>query len=104
MRIETPASRPTDPGTSAVAEREITASGKRHQQMLATVDLLRCHPGLTSSELSRTRTAESMGLDRYMIARRLPDAETAGLVERGPSRRDVMTHRTGVTWWPKEVE
>lgn len=100
MDIQTPAARSTDPHTSHAAADAITAGGKRHRQMLDTVQVVRAHPGLTSAELARMGLAERLGLDRYQIARRLPEAETAGHVTRGRSQRDIFTGRPGVTWWP----
>ena len=45
-------------------------------------------PGLTSKEL-----AGVTDLDRYMLARRLPEAERHGKVKR-------LERTTGVQWWP----
>ncbi|WP_018865103.1 helix-turn-helix domain-containing protein [Thioalkalivibrio sp. ARh3] len=98
MRIETPASRPTDPHTSAIAERSMTESGARQAQILIAAKAVREHPGVNSSELARLTE-----LDRHMLGRRLSEAETAGLVERGDPRTDPVTGRPGVTWWPKGV-
>lgn len=37
-------------------------------------------------------------LDRYMLNRRLPELETAGLVDRGPARPSSITGRNAATW------
>lgn len=97
MRVETPASRATDPVTSHAAEADTTRSGRRAAQQQQVAEAVRQHPGVTSAELAR-RT----GIDRHAIGRRLPECETAGAVRRGAPVRDPQTGRTGVSWWPAE--
>lgn len=94
-RIETPAARSTDPATSHLAADTITASGQRHAQLVQTIQAVEQHPGLTSYELS-VRT----GLDRYMLARRLPEAVTAGRVVKGGARECTVTRHKATLWWP----
>jgi hypothetical protein len=48
---------------------------------------------VTSAELASTG-----GLDRYMVARRLPDLNRDGLVSRGQARRCAITGRWAITW------
>ncbi len=52
--------------------------------------LMRPTPGLTSGEL-----AARHGLDRHMVARRLPEAARVGLI----TRREIGAQE--VTWWPR---
>ncbi len=53
------------------------------------------NPGMTSNEL-----AQATGLDRYMLARRLPELIKAGRVWRGPNKPCAVSGRTACTWWP----
>jgi len=91
-----PASRATDPVSSFEAEERVTESGSRKRQMDEILDTVRCTPGRTSLELS-TR----LKLDRYQVARRLPDLERANLVNRGAIRVCSIAQTKAVTWWPR---
>ncbi|KAF1009517.1 MAG: hypothetical protein GAK28_00155 [Luteibacter sp.] len=93
--IDTPAARSTDPETSHIAAAEHTASGKRGTNVAAVIDLVRLHPGCTSAELARYST-----LTRHEVARRLPEAETAGAVQKGPKRRCNCNGTLAVVWIP----
>lgn len=95
MRVETPAARASDPETSHLAAEEVTASGVRQQQIGLAIAAVRAHPDRTSMELSVVT-----GHDRYMLARRLPDAETAQAVRKGPARTCTVSGRKAVTWLP----
>lgn len=99
MRIETPAARATDPETSRQAETEHTASGARAAQQQLAAQAVRSYPGLTSLELSK-RTS----MDRYVLARRLPECETGRAVRKGQARRCAVSGKTAVTWWPVGTE
>ena len=94
-KIETPAARANDPITSHIAADEHTASGKRGSNVAAVIDLVRERPGRTSAELGRYST-----LTRHEVARRLPEAETAGAVRKGEKRRCHANGTLAVTWWP----
>ena len=96
-RVETPIARKSDPASSHLAAAEVTASGKRQQQIGLVIDLVRKFPGLTSMEL-----AGMSGEDRYMIARRLPEALTAGAIRKGEQRACSVTGRLALTWWPAQ--
>jgi hypothetical protein len=94
-QVETPAARRTDPSTSHLAAEQITASGQRGQQQAQATAAVRAMPGLTSFELAmKTR------LDRYMLARRLPECVTAGTVRKGEAKTCSITGRQALTWWP----
>lgn len=93
--------RHTDPSTSHEAARAIIATGDRaHQQHLAYA-AVRAYPGRTSLELSHLS-----GMDRYTLARRLPELIDRGLVTQGPKRRCTASARglNAVTWDPVPVQ
>lgn len=91
--VETPIARKTDPASSHLAAAEITSSGARAHQQAQTIAAVRAFPGLTSQELS-----DLTGLERYMLARRLPEAVTAGAVRKGEQRTCSVTGRLALTW------
>lgn len=94
-RVETPIARRSDPESSHRAAAEITDSGARAHQQAQAIAAVRAYPGLTSQELS-----ELTGLERYMLARRLPEAVTAGAIRKGEQRTCSVTGRLALTWWP----
>ncbi len=82
-----PIARKTDPESSHEAAARITDSGKRKRQIDEALARVRRHPGKTSLELS------DMELDRYILARRLPELEKLGLVT-------TTENKAGLRWWP----
>ena len=83
-----------DPITSHLAAEEITSNGTRDTQKRAVLNALMEEPlNITSMELARR-----MGVDRHMVAKRLPDLEDDGLVERQPERNCSVTKRKAITW------
>jgi len=94
-RVETPAARRTDPVTSHQAAEHITRSGKRGLQQAQAAAAVRAFPGCTSFEL-----AMRSHIDRYVMARRLPECVTAGAVRKGDARTCSITGRQALTWWP----
>lgn len=98
-RIETPIARANDPESSHRAGEEITASGRRQQQIAMTIEVVRKHPGHTSMELS-----EITGLCRFLLARRLPEAVTAGAVMKGIQRPCSVTRKLALTWLPVDPQ
>ncbi|MGB0972282.1 MAG: MarR family transcriptional regulator [Mycobacterium sp.] len=92
-----PTTRTTDPESSHEADRHMDVSGKRECQQRAVLEAVHAHSGLTSKHL-----AQRTGLDRHMLARRLPELERANLVRRGPMVSDPGDGRQGVTWWRAE--
>lgn len=96
--VHTPAARATDPATSHLAAEAITASGARDAQQQLAAEVVQKHPGHTSNEL-----AGFCDLDRYALARRLPECATAGAVRRGPARLCRVSGRSAVTWWPVDA-
>lgn len=93
MNIQTQAARNTDPATSHMAAEEITRNGTRQTQIELVVGMVQGNPGKTSAEL-----ADITGHDRYMIARRLADAEGIH-VKKGEARKCEQSKRQAVTWW-----
>ncbi len=94
-RVHTPASRRTDPESSHAAALHITRTGKRGAQQDQAAAAVRHYPAHTSFEL-----ALLTDLDRYMLARRLPECETAGRVRRGRMRHCTVTGRLAMEWLP----
>lgn len=85
-----------DPGSSHEAADFIVGSGKQAQQQAQAAAAVRNHPGLTSLELAR-----ATGVDRFLLARRLPEVEREGLIRRGIVRKCAASNgRSGVTWHP----
>lgn len=93
--VETPIARATDPESSHRAAAEITASRRRQQQIAMVINMVRKLPGMTSMEL-----AGMTGEDTYVIARRLPEAVTAGAIVKGIQRPCSVTGKLALTWWP----
>jgi hypothetical protein len=87
-----------DPVSSKLAAREFVESGKRDRDVLKVAWLVSLHSGMTSRELSETAQAREIGMDRYACARRLKEAETIGLVRRGPMRTCRSSGKACVTW------
>lgn len=117
--VRTPASRRHDPATSALAESSITRSGERDRQQRIVRVLVEMFPGSTSAELAQLaeryclsvarniynheagdKMANRCQLDRWQIARRLPECETAGTVERAAPRKCSVKGRKSLTWVP----
>ncbi|MEM0953322.1 MAG: MarR family transcriptional regulator [Pseudomonadota bacterium] len=79
-----------------------TGESKPPRETISTTtvaDLVRKHPGQTSAEL-----AAMTGLDRMMIARRLPEAaalKKGPTVFKGATRKCNHSGRpNSITWWP----
>lgn len=97
MSTSRPIARRTDPASSHLAAADITADGTRAAQHHQVLRAVRRWPGLTSREL-----AQAAGGDRYVVARRLPEVESTGLVHRGPMRPCRVSGRQALTWWPAD--
>ena len=82
-----------DPISSHLAAAEITRNGLRGKQKLQVLEAVIESPGRTSAEL-----AAWAGMDRYAVARRLPDLRQDGFVEQGPMRKCKVTGKPAVTW------
>jgi hypothetical protein len=90
--------RRSDPESSKEAAQRANASGSVKANVQRVIDLVWVKPGCTSRELAEIQNA---GLDRYEIARRLPDAEELGAVRKGAKRKCRVARTSAVTWWPK---
>lgn len=66
-----------DPSSSAEAARSVVRSGNRAAQAAEVLEALRRHGKSTSRGL-----AQAAGLDRHLVARRLPELEREGRVRR----------------------
>lgn len=84
----------TDPESSHEAARALDRNklSEQHETVTAAVNL---RPGHTSRELSK-----EAGLDRYMLARRLPELEGV-TVERGERRKCSVSGLSALTWYPR---
>lgn len=87
--------RHADISTSHAAAGFIAASGIQKDQQSKAAAAVKLHPGLTSMKL-----AQVTGLDRYMLARRLPELLKAEQVWRGPAMPCPVSGRSACTWWP----
>jgi hypothetical protein len=96
LNVQTQAARSRDPETSHLAADEITKSGARQKQVERVVAMVHKTDGMTSREL-----ADHHKEDRYMVARRLSEAETAQEVEKGQPRTCAIGKCKAVTWWVK---
>lgn len=85
--------RSTDPETSHLAAEHIIATGKRAHQQHQALAAVRAFPDHTSLEI-----AEAARCCRFQLARRLPELERDGLVERGPARTCRVSGRKAATW------
>ena len=92
-RKSKPLARKSDPVSSHQAAEKIKKSGKKEANIQRVTDLVYSHPGLTSKQLA-TKTDE---MDRHEVARRLSDAEDAGLIH-AKGRKEPGE----ITWWPGE--
>lgn len=94
---DSPIARRGDAETSHAAAHRQNASGRRSDQQRIVLDLVKRIPGLCSKEY-----AQHCSLDRYQVARVLPQLAHSNLVIRGdklvppkPARDD------GESWWPR---
>lgn len=89
-----PRARRRDPSTSHMAALDVTESGRASEQAETVMRVLVQRPGLCSVEIP-----DYCDLDRYQVARRLPELERDGRVRRGIPRA-TTGGRQSVTWWP----
>ena len=98
--MTTARARRSDPPTSHEAAYRVESSGVAARQAKQILEHLRHHPGLTSAELAEA----SDYYDRYQTARRLPELQFAGLVDKGEIRVCGVSGKRAVTWWPTEAQ
>lgn len=95
LDLASPRARNTDPSSShEAADRQ--RKGSANTDAMVVLACIKAMPGSTSAEL-----AMFYGLDRHMVARRLPDLEERQLVRRGEIRKCKAHGTNAVTWWPK---
>lgn len=95
MPRTTASARRTDPVSSHLAANVIEATGTAHSQRERVLEAVHDFRRHTSAELARL--AE---MDRYQVARRLPELAAAQLVRRSTVRRCEVSGRPAVTWEP----
>jgi predicted transcriptional regulator len=88
FNFEAPLSRRTDPLSSKRAEDQMRRSGTLRGQRLIALELVKAHPGRSSKELAKLGT-----LDRYQLARRLPELAEMGHV------RTTQIGDEDLKWW-----
>ena len=93
-----PLARATDPRSSHDAAQAHVASGTHAEQKAAVLSLVRAKPDATSAELALVAETTAIPLDRYAVARRLPDLEKDGKVRRTGMRECRVSGRRAVTW------
>ncbi len=94
-----PRVRNSDPISSHEAAEAVTESGLANAQAARVLEAVKEHPWLTSLEL-----AAASGIDRYVLARRLPELRDAGYVLNGtprPCKASRIGGRNVTTWAPK---
>ena len=96
--MTTASARRTDPPSSHEAAQRVEASGAAATQRERVLALVRAYPGCTSAELAGD------GLDRYQLARRLPELEAGGFVRKGPLATCRVMGTRAVSWWPCEAQ
>lgn len=89
--------RASDPATSHAAARESAKSEFRRSQLRLCMEAVRVAPGMTSAEYGAF-----LRMDRYAVARRLPELRRVGLVSNGPVKTCSRTGKLGLTWNPTE--
>jgi len=93
-RRSAPLAATADPVSSKLAAAEINANGARQSRKTAVLAFLRTQSApMTSFELAR-----AAGMDRYAVARALPDLRHNHLVERAEMRACRVTGRQSFTW------
>lgn len=85
--------RAADPESSHAAADRAEQSGRIGKQLAIAIELVKKFPGRTSGDLARAAV-----LDRYQLARRLPEAERRGLV------LATVHGAEEVRWWAPGVE
>ena len=92
--LASPRARNTDPASShEAAQRQ--RRGRANSDGMIVLACVRTMPGATSAEL-----AAFYGLERHVVARRLPDLAERGLVKRGEIRKCRAHGTNAVTWQP----
>jgi len=86
--------RNNDPPTSALAGRDMEASGSAKQQRAMCLDVVIQTPGLTAREIE-----DRLGIKAH---KRLPELRADGLICNGHIRTCTVSGRQAMTWYPGE--
>ncbi len=89
-----PRARRSNPTSSHEAADFVERTGLAQQQAARALSAVRAYPGRTSQEL-----ATLSQLDRYELARRLPELRVAGQVRNGVKRQCTVTGQQALEWW-----
>lgn len=98
IRPRGPITRRFDPSTSRAAAYVVTLSGKRDAQAQIVYEALGTWPNRTSAELARLMADCGLPVDRYVVARRLPELRAGGWAVSQPPRRCLVTGHKALTW------
>ena len=96
--MNTPLARNTDPITSDIAAEKLVASGQHNIQKTQVYAALKQYKLAKDRNPTSAELAQFSGLDRYMVARRLPDLQKNGLVRKVDRRVCSVTTNPAVTW------
>ena len=100
VRQPPPRAHYNDPSTSFQAAERARKSGMIGRQAMRVFCAVQRHPGATSRELASTIDA----LDRWAVARRLPELVRMGIVKQGEKRKCAIAGTMAVTWWPSSAK
>ena len=93
-----------DPATSALAAQSVERRGTAHAHRMICLDAVHEWPGRTSAELAELLRLAGHDLDRWQVARRLPELlpsrRSTGAVVQGAPRKCTARGSRAVTWWP----
>jgi hypothetical protein len=89
-----PLARSSDPVSSHLTAEEVTRSGRRDNQKHKLIEWLRRQ----TQPMTLAEIAVSSGMERHAVARRLPDCERGGPVERCGMRECGAAGRPAITW------
>lgn len=90
-----------DPATSRAAALDIEVNGSAEIHRMMCLDAVHEWPGHTSAEISGLLISRGHKLDRWQVARRLPELMPRAVFQ-GKPRACAVTRRQCVTWWPSD--
>ena len=96
-----PIARRTDPVTSKLAAKNLTASGGREsaqQRVLEFLESLTYGSPFTNPELTSAEISRDSGIPHPTVHKRLPDLRVAGRVINGVPRKCRVTGNLSLTW------
>lgn len=93
-----PLAKNTDPITSDMAAEDLIKSGNWTNQKSMVFAALKTYVTAKDKNPTSAELAHASNLDRYMVARRLPDLEKDGQVRKTAIRKCAVTQKAAVTW------